>query len=95
MKRTWKRKEELHSPTLSSILMVEKAINKHKELGKYQLWRKLPKKMMYQTFQLIIKYLENSGKINLVGSRISLIKKETSEEKEKKPEKKEIPGYVT
>jgi len=54
----------LHSPTLESVLMVEKAIQKHsQECGKYQLWKKLPKKMMYQTFQVILGYLQESGKI--------------------------------
>lgn len=54
----------LHSPTLESVLMVEKTIRKHsQECGKYQLWKKLPKKMMYQTFQTILDYLESSGKI--------------------------------
>ena len=54
----------LHSPTLESVIMVEKAIQKYsQECGKYQLWKKLPKKMMYQTFQIILDYLENSGKI--------------------------------
>ena len=54
----------LHSPTLESVLMVEKTIQKYsQECGKYQLWNKLPKKMMYQTFQIILDYLEKSGKI--------------------------------
>ena len=54
----------LHSPTLESVIMVEKTIQKHsQECGKYQLWQKLPKKMMYQTFQVILDYLEESGKI--------------------------------
>ena len=54
----------LHSPTLESVIMVEKIIRKHsQECGKYQLWKKLPKKMMYQTFQTILNYLETSGKI--------------------------------
>jgi len=44
--------------------MVEETIQKHsQEYGKYQLWKKLPKKMMYQTFQVILDYLEKSGKI--------------------------------
>ena len=44
--------------------MVEKTIQKYsQECGKYQLWKKLPKKMMYQTFQTILDYLETSGKI--------------------------------
>ena len=54
----------LHSPTLESVFMVEETIQKHsQECGKYQLWKKLPKKMMYQTFQVILDYLEKSGKI--------------------------------
>jgi len=54
----------MHSPTLESVIMVEKTIEKYsQECGKYQLWKKLPKKMMYQTFQTILDYLEESGKI--------------------------------
>ncbi len=54
----------LHSPTLESVLMVEKAAKKHsQECGKYQLWKKLPRKMMYQTFLTILSYLTSSGKI--------------------------------
>ncbi len=54
----------LHSPTLESVFMVEETIQKYsQEYGKYQLWKKLPKKMMYQTFQVILDYLEQSGKI--------------------------------
>ena len=54
----------LHSPTLESVIMVEKTIQKYsQECGKYQLWKKLPKKMMYQTFQVILRYLQESSKI--------------------------------
>jgi hypothetical protein len=54
----------MHSPTLDSIVMVERAIRKHsQEYGKYQLWKRLPKKMMYQTFQTILEYLLESNKI--------------------------------
>jgi hypothetical protein len=57
-------KQQLHSPTLESVLMVEKTIEKYsQECGKYQLWKKLPKKMMYQTFLVILNYLKESGKI--------------------------------
>jgi hypothetical protein len=44
--------------------MVEKLI--YDTSGTYkkkQLWEKLPKKMMYQTFSVIIDYLLYSGKI--------------------------------
>ena len=61
----------LHSPTLESILMVEKTAKKYSGMyGKYQLWKKLPKKMMYQTFQTIIDYLEESNKIIVDNSKI-------------------------
>lgn len=54
----------LHSPTLESVIMVEKTIYKYsQQYGKYQLWKKLPRKMMYQTYQVILEYLEGSGKI--------------------------------
>lgn len=54
----------LHSPTLDSVIMVEKTIQKHsQECGKYQLWKKLPRKMMYQTYLVILDYLQKSGKI--------------------------------
>ncbi|RLI84920.1 MAG: hypothetical protein DRO76_06185 [Candidatus Altiarchaeales archaeon] len=54
----------LHSPTLESVLMVEKVAKEYSgELGKYQLWKKLPRKMKYQTFQSILDYLVESNKI--------------------------------
>jgi len=63
-----KNKTVLHSPTLESVIMVEKTIQKYsQECGKYQVWRKLPKKMMYQTFLVILDYLQKSGKIIIDG----------------------------
>jgi hypothetical protein len=56
--------KHLHSPTLETVIMVEKTIRKYsQECGKYQLWKKLPKKMMYQTFLVVLDYLNQSGKI--------------------------------
>jgi len=71
-----KKENQLHSPTLASILMVEEALEKEEFIGKYQLWMKLPRKMMYQTFCLIIDYLEKSKKIAINGTKISVIKKQ-------------------
>jgi len=53
----------IHYPTLDTILMVEEAIQHMNYPKKTELWKALPKKMMYQTFCLIIDYLEASGKI--------------------------------
>jgi len=52
------------SPTLQTVLMVEKFIrDKSGEFTKTQLFNSLPKKVMWQTFQVIMEYLENIGKI--------------------------------
>jgi hypothetical protein len=54
----------VHSPQLDTILMVESFIKEHGgEFKKRALWENLPKKMMYQTFSVIIGYLQDSGKI--------------------------------
>lgn len=38
--------------------------------SKRNLWLALPKKMMYQTFTLILAYLEESGKIVLKDGKV-------------------------
>ena len=54
----------LRYPRLDTVLMVEEAIQKSEDYPtKTQLWKSLPKKMMYQTFNTILDYLEYSGKI--------------------------------
>ncbi len=51
-------------PNLQTILMVEKFIEKNSgEYKKTQLFNNLPKKMMWNTFQTIMSYLENINKI--------------------------------
>ena len=53
-----------HQPRLDTVLMVEDTIREQSgEYGKFQLWRKLPKSVMYQTFLKILDYLEYSNKI--------------------------------
>jgi hypothetical protein len=54
----------LHYPRLDTVIMVEDAI---KKFGHYptrmELWKALPKKVMYQTFAMIVDYLQSIGKI--------------------------------
>lgn len=56
--------EILHYPRLDTVLMVEDTI---KKLDYYptrtELWKALPRKVMYQTFSMIVDYLLNLGKI--------------------------------
>ena len=52
------------SPTLQTVLMVEKFIDDNSgEFKKTELFNKLPKKVMWQTFQIIMEYLEEINKI--------------------------------
>jgi len=51
-------------PRLDSVLMVEDTIKKLDYYPtKNQLWRALPKAMMWQTFNVILDYLTKSNKI--------------------------------
>jgi hypothetical protein len=54
----------IHYPRLDTVLMIEDAIKNAKEYPtKAQLLRSLPKKVMYQTFNLVLDYLQKSNKI--------------------------------
>jgi len=54
------------NPTLESILMVERTIKKYSgEYTVYQLWKKLPRKITYQAYKVIISYLISSNKITM------------------------------
>lgn len=56
--------EIARSPTLQTVLMVEKFINDNSgEYKKTDLFNNLPKKVMWQTFQVIMEYLENTLRI--------------------------------
>ena len=51
-------------PRLDTVLMVEKAVyNYSSEKTLNQIWKLLPKKVMWTTFITILEYLEYSGKI--------------------------------
>lgn len=66
-----KQKQILHYPRLDTVIMVEETIQKLKFYPtKIQLWKKLPKKVMYQTFSLILNYLEETGKIIIQDAKI-------------------------
>jgi len=61
----------LHYPKLDSILMVEKVIQEAEDYPtRMQLWKSLPKQMQYQTFKLILDYLEKSNKIMFEDDKI-------------------------
>ena len=61
-----KENPNARSPRLDTVLFVEEFIKEYDgEFKKKQLWNALPKKMMYQTFSLILDYLIVSGKVSV------------------------------
>ena len=63
-KTYYETNETARSPTLQTVLMVEKFIDDNSgEYKKTELFNNLPKKVMWQTFQVIMEYLESIHKI--------------------------------
>ncbi len=64
MQMVFAPKNVLRYPRLDTVLMVEKAAYEAKgDLTVARLWKSLPKKVMWQTYCLILDYLEQTGKI--------------------------------
>lgn len=57
--------ELVHSPTLNTVLMVEKTLQEADEsvLSIAELKRRLPKQVNHNTLKTILEYLEQSNKI--------------------------------
>lgn len=56
--------EIIHYPSLKTVLMVEETLKKANELiTREELKRRLPKKIMHQTLNIVLEYLEEGGKI--------------------------------
>ena len=54
------------SPRLETVIMVEKFIKKYSgEFKKTELFNKLPKKMMWGTFNVVLSYLWDNNKIGI------------------------------
>jgi len=52
------------SPTLETVKMVEMTIKEYSgEFKKTQIWEKLPKKVMWPTYLVILDYLVESNRI--------------------------------
>ncbi|MBA7714029.1 hypothetical protein ES703_123042 [subsurface metagenome] len=62
--KTKNKRYTVRSPTLQTVLMVEEFIKEHNsEFKKTELFEKLPRKVMWNTFQIIMTYLEDTYKI--------------------------------
>jgi len=59
-----KKNPFIRSPTLDTVLMVERTIEKYSgEFNRTELWKKLPKRVMWQTYLVILAYLQSINKI--------------------------------
>jgi hypothetical protein len=59
------------SPTLDTVIMVEKTIDKYSgEFNRTEIWKRLPKKVMWQTYLVIIDYLQHINKIGIARNGI-------------------------
>jgi len=66
-----KRNPFARSPTLETVLMIEKVIEKNSgEFNRTELWKNLPKKVMWQTFLVVLDYLEQNNKIVIKDEKI-------------------------
>lgn len=54
----------IRSPTLGTVMMIERTIEKYSgEFNRTQLWKNLPKKVMWQTYLIVLDYLQSINKI--------------------------------
>ncbi len=59
------------SPTLVTVIMVERFIEEHSgEFNRTELWKNLPKKVMWQTYLVILDYLQSINKIAIANNGI-------------------------
>lgn len=60
----FKQRKIDRSPRLDTVLMIEKVLYRYSsDKTTTEIWRLLPKKVMWTTFTTVLRYLEYSGKI--------------------------------
>lgn len=63
------KQKVLHYPRLDTVLMVEETLkNAELAISKSEIQRRLPKKVMRQTLNIILDYLENKGVV-MIGKK--------------------------
>lgn len=60
-----------HKCTLNTILSIEYFIQENSGLySKTELWNSLPKKIMYQSYKVVLEYLAYSNQIKVEGRKV-------------------------
>lgn len=75
MRRIIQKNPFVRSPTLDTVMMIEKKIEDNSgEYNRTEIWKNLPKKVMWQTYLVVLDYLENINKIAFdKGGKIAYI----------------------
>ncbi|MBT5023454.1 hypothetical protein HOK51_03890 [Candidatus Woesearchaeota archaeon] len=70
-----KQIQTMHSPTLNTVIMVEKTLQNMDDsvINLAELKRKLPKQVNHNTLKIILEYLERSNKIFVTMKGITWI----------------------
>ncbi len=64
----------IHYPRLDTVLMVEDLLKKSEAVvSRNEIMRRLPKKMIRQTLNVILNYLEDGGKVYISKKGVSWI----------------------
>lgn len=64
----------IHYPRLDTVLMVEDLLKKSEAvISRNEIMRRLPKKMIRQTLNVILYYLEDSGKVYISKKGVSWV----------------------
>jgi hypothetical protein len=64
MEQSLEKNQFVRSPNLETVTMVENTIETHSgEFNRTELWKELPKKVMWQTYLVILDYLQSINKI--------------------------------
>ena len=58
-------KQNGRSPTLDTVMMVEETIRKHGGESRTFIWHNLPRKVMWQTYLVILDYLASIKHIGI------------------------------
>ena len=57
------RIKNARQPNLDTIIMIENCVIRHSALSRREIWLKLPKKVMWQTFLVALDYLVEIGRV--------------------------------
>lgn len=61
----------LRSPTLDTVFMIERTMDKYSgEFNRTELWKKLPRKVMWQTYLIVLDYLQSINKVAIANNGV-------------------------